>query len=365
MTHVVIGGGIMGLMTAYYLHNAGEKVMLLEQGALGKESSWAGGGILSPLYPWRYPDALNDLAAWSQGVYPSLIQTLKEESGIDAQWWQCGFLMLDETEIDTAVSWAKRRNQALEVIDANAVPSIAPTLSTQSVGVNALWMPKIAQARNPRLLKALIATLRNKGVELREHSPVTNLQVENHHVIGVQCDDTSIPAQSVTVACGAWSRQILRDWTPALDVEPVRGQMILFKATPNTLNTMIMRDSHYLIPRRDGRIIAGSTLEYVGFDKSVTDNARQELLQIAVSLVPELENYPIEYHWAGLRPGTSQRTPIISGHPTLSGLYINTGHFRNGVVTSPASAHLCVDQILNNPPILDPAPYSIPTQPSN
>jgi len=362
MTHVVIGGGIMGLMTAYYLHDAGEKVMVLEQGALGKESSWAGGGILSPLYPWRYPDALNDLAAWSQGVYPSLIETLKEESGIDAQWWQCGFLMLDETEIDTAVSWAKRRNQALYVIDAEAIPKIAPSLSTQCVGTNALWMPEIAQARNPRLLKALIATLRNKGVELREHSPVTNLLVETQRVLGVNCDNTNIPAQSVTVACGAWSRQLLRDWAPAIDIEPVRGQMILFKATPDTLNTMIMRDSHYLIPRRDGRIIAGSTLEYVGFDKSVTDDARRELLQIAVNLVPELKNHPIETHWAGLRPGTSQQIPFIGGHPALSGLYINTGHFRNGVVTSPASARLCADQILDTPPILAPEAYRIRSQ---
>lgn len=359
MTHVVIGGGIMGLMTAYYLHAAGEKVMVLEQGALGKESSWAGGGILSPLYPWRYPDALNDLAAWSQHVYPDLIDTLKEESGVDAQWWQCGFLILDEAEIHSAVPWAERRNQALEVINASEMMAIAPTLSTKQLPDKALWMPKIAQARNPRLLKALIATLRNQSVELREHSPVRNLIVENERVSGVICDDGNIDTATVTVACGAWSRQLLRDWLSRLDVEPVRGQMILFKAQPGLLNTMIMRDSHYLIPRRDGRIIAGSTLEYVGFDKSITMEARQDLLQKAAGLVPELANYPIEHHWAGLRPGTSQQMPIISNHPSLSGLFINTGHFRNGVVTAPASAHLCVDQILNTSPILDPAPYCL------
>ncbi|WP_455197011.1 NAD(P)/FAD-dependent oxidoreductase, partial [Kaarinaea lacus] len=164
---------------------------------------------------------------------------------------------------------------------------------------------------------------------------------------------------TVTVACGAWSRQLLRDWLSRLDVEPVRGQMILFKAQPALLNTMIMRDSHYLIPRRDGRIIAGSTLEYVGFDKNVTPAARQDLLQKATSLIPELANYPIEHHWAGLRPGTSQQLPIISKHPSLSGLFINTGHFRNGVVTAPASARLCVDQILNTSTTLDPAPYCL------
>ncbi|WP_455208093.1 glycine oxidase ThiO [Kaarinaea lacus] len=358
MTHVVIGGGIMGLLTAYYLQSAGENVMVLEQGHLGKESSWAGGGILSPLYPWRYSDALNDLAAWSQHVYPSLIDTLKDRSGIDAQWWQCGFLMLDEAEIEAAVPWAEQRHLELQVINTTKIKSIAPKLATENLPNKAIWMPEIAQARNPRLLKALIAALHNLGVELREHSPVKNLIVNNEErVCGVICDDSEIHATTVTVACGAWSRQLLQSWLPSLEVEPVRGQMILFKAVPEVLTTMVMRESHYLIPRKDGRIIAGSTLEYVGFDKRVTQDAKQQLLQQAVTLVPELSNYPIEHHWAGLRPGNSQQTPFICKHPTLAGLFINTGHFRNGVVTAPASARLCVDQILDAPPILDPGPY--------
>ena len=109
MTHIVIGGGIMGLMTAHYLHAAGEKVMVLEQKQLGQESSWAGGGILSPLYPWRYSQALNDLASWSQQHYPALIDELKSLSDIDAQYWQCGFLMLDEEEIEAATLWSRPR----------------------------------------------------------------------------------------------------------------------------------------------------------------------------------------------------------------------------------------------------------------
>ncbi len=359
MTHIVIGGGIMGLLTAYYLHSAGEKVLLLEQGQLGKESSWAGGGILSPLYPWRYPDALNDLAAWGQRAYPSLIDALKEKSGIDAQWWQCGFLMLDENEIEAAVPWARQRHQPMEVIDAAVIKTIAPGLSTTNIPGSAIWMPEIAQARNPRLLKALITTLRTQGVELREHCPVNRLIVSNNKVSGVICTDTKIHSSTVTVACGAWSRQLLAPWLSRLEVEPVRGQMLLFKADPALLTSMIMRESHYLIPRRDGRIIAGSTLEYVGFDKNVTQDARRELLNMAVNLLPELRNFPIEHHWAGLRPGNNLQTPAVCKHPTISGLFINTGHFRNGVVTAPASARLCADQILNIPSILDPAPYCL------
>ncbi|HEY5604162.1 MAG TPA: glycine oxidase ThiO [Gammaproteobacteria bacterium] len=359
MTHVVIGGGIIGLLTAYELHSAGEKVTLLEQGQLGKESSWAGGGILSPLYPWRYPDALNDLAAWSQQTYPALINALKAESGIDAQWWQCGFLMLDEAEIAAAVPWARQRQQTLEIAGADRIKTIAPALSANDLPERALWMPEIAQARNPRLLKALIAALRNQGVELHEQSPVSRLLVNKQGVNGVICGNREMPADTVTVACGAWSRQLLDAWVSRFDIAPVRGQMILFKADPALLSTMIMRESHYLIPRRDGRIIAGSTLEYVGFDKSVTQDAKQKLLKMAVTLVPELNNYPIEHHWAGLRPGNSQQTPVVCQHPDIAGLFINTGHFRNGVVTAPASARLCADLILHRPPIVNPGLYRL------
>ncbi|WP_455201559.1 glycine oxidase ThiO [Kaarinaea lacus] len=359
MTHLVIGGGIMGLLTAHYLNTAGEKVMLLEQGHLGQESSWAGGGILSPLYPWRYPDALNDLAAWSQQIYPALIEELKSLSDIDAQYWQCGFLILDEDEIEAAKQWAGQRNQNLLTVEANQMKDIAPNLSASRLPKNAIWMPDIAQARNPRLLKALITSLQNRGVELREQSAVDRLIISDQQIKAVVCGDRKFEAASVTVACGAWSSRLLKDYLPTLHVEPVRGQMILFKATPDILNTMIMEKAHYLIPRRDGRIIAGSTLEYVGFNKNTTEEAKQQLMKKATDLIPRLSSYPVEHHWSGLRPGNPQQVPFICQHPEISGLFINTGHFRNGVVTAPASAKLCTDQILNKTPILNPKPYKI------
>lgn len=359
MTHLIIGGGIMGLLTAHYLHAAGEKVMLLEQGHLGQESSWAGGGILSPLYPWRYPDSLNDLAAWGQQIYPALIEELKSLSGIDAQYWKCGFLILDEEEIEAAMQWSAQRKLNLQTIDTNRISEIAPNLSSSRLPKKAIWMPDIAQARNPRLLKALITSLKNCDVELREQCAVDRLIISNKQITGVISGDSELEAVSVTVACGAWSSRLLKDYLPTLHVEPVRGQMILFKATPDILNTMVMEKAHYLIPRRDGRIVAGSTLEYVGFNKDTTEEAKQRLTQKATDLIPKLGNYPIEHHWSGLRPGNPEQVPFICQHPEIRGLFINTGHFRNGVVTAPASAKLCADQILNKPSILDPIPFKI------
>ena len=359
MTHLVIGGGIMGLLTAYYLNEANEKVIILEQGKLGRESSWAGGGILSPLYPWRYPKALNDLAAWSQQTYPALVEQLKEQSGIDAELYRCGFLILDQDEIEEAVRWSQQLNIPLEIISPPEIQQHVPSLSKQQTPKQAIWMPEIAQVRNPRLLKALIATLKKRGVEIREHTPVTDFLVTDQQIAGVVSGKHQISGDTVTVACGAWSHQVLQSYLPNLNVEPVRGQMILFKAIPDLLPTMLMRESRYLIPRLDGRIIVGSTLEHVGFDKSTTDTAKQQLTQSAIDLIPELKNFPIEHHWSGLRPGNSLQTPFISQHPSIRGLFINTGHFRNGVVTGPASARLCVDQILNITPTLDPHPFNL------
>ena len=359
MPHIIIGGGVIGLLTAHYLQAAGEKVLLLEQGELGKESSWAGGGILSPLYPWRYPDALNGLAAWSQKIYPELVERLNSESGIDAQYWRCGFLLLDEEEIEVASKWAARNGQSIEIVSPERIKKLAPNLQESSTPKQAIWMPDIAQVRNPRLLKALIKALDSLGVELREQSAVDQLIISDQQVMGVICGGQKIEASSVTIACGAWSHSLLKDYLPSVVVEPVRGQMILFKARTDFLTAMIMKNSHYLIPRRDGRIIAGSTLEYTGFNKSTTEEAKVQLLQRATQLLPGLANFTIEHHWSGLRPGNARQVPFIGQHPQIKRLFVNTGHFRNGVVTAPASAKLCSDQILNKPSILDPLPYSL------
>jgi glycine oxidase len=359
MTHIVIGGGIMGLLTAHYLNAAGEKVIVVEQGKLGRESSWAGGGILSPLYPWRYPDALNQLATWSQLHYPALIEQLKSASDIDAQWIQSGMMVIDPEEIKAATDWAKTQDIPIHILHAQEISRYIPNISDKALREQAMWMPQIAQVRNPRLLKALIQSLQNNGVALLEDTPVTQLCIENDTVVGVQSQNKIIHGASVTVACGAWSSRVLQKWLPDLNVEPVRGQMILYKANPDTLSPIILKDSHYLIPRKDGRIIVGSTLEFVGFDKNTTVEAREELINFAVDLLPSLENYPVEHHWSGLRPGNSVQIPFISSHPDVKGLFVNTGHYRNGVVTAPASAALCVDLILSRSPILDTKPYAI------
>ncbi len=355
---LVVGGGLIGMLTARELHKAGLRVALVERQAVGRESTWAGGGILSPLHPWRYSDAVNALAAWSQDRYPDLLRALHEESGVDPEHVRSGLLIVAGFEPDVARDWAVRWGRELELVTSEAAGALEPSLGV-SVEL-AAWLPTVGQVRNPRFGQALRGSLDRLGVTVLEHRPVTGLSVRGSRVVGVETPEGEIAAGAVVVASGAWSGELLAATGIPLPVVPVRGQMLLYRAEPGVVKRILLDVDHYVIPRRDGRILAGSTMERVGFDKSTTDAALQTLRQAAERLVPALGHYPLERHWAGLRPGSPEGIPYISPHPRIEGLFVNAGHFRNGVVMGPASARLLADLILEREPILDPCPYRIP-----
>jgi glycine oxidase len=357
MKVVVIGGGIIGLATARELALGGLDVTIVDQGRIGGEASWAGGGILSPLYPWRYPVAVNRLAKWSQAHYPELADELIHEGAVDPQWYQSGLLMLDTNEAAAAMAWADAYDLPHELVTAAQCAELEPAL--QIPDQSAVWFPTLAQIRNPRLVKSLAVSCQQHGVVLREATHVTGLSFSGKAVVGVQTDMERLPAEVVVVASGAWSARLLNGLHIQLPVRPVRGQMIMYHAQPGQVRHINLYEGHYLIPRRDGRILVGSTLEEVDFDKSTTAQARDQLQHFACSLFPDLRNVPIETQWAGLRPGSPSGIPYICTVPEHEGVYLNTGHYRNGVVLGLASARLLADIILGREPILDAAEYGL------
>lgn len=358
---LVVGGGVIGLMTTLQLADAGHSVTLVERGHCGSEASWAGGGIVSPLYPWRYSAPISRLSTWSEGFYPELSLRLLEETGVDPEYRQRGLLYLRVDDESRAMTWAREVGKPLERVDADFLytkePRVAPGFD------EGLWMPTLGSLRNPRLLRALYTRLASMPrVRLQEDCEVIGFAVDQGRARGVETRMGILGADQVIVCGGAWAAGLLEKVSITLPVRPVKGQMILFRAPVGMLNRVVLMDGRYVIPRADGRVLAGSTLEEAGFDKTTSREARESLWQSAVSIVPTLADCEVEHHWAGLRPGSPDGVPFIGSVPGIDNLHVNAGHYRNGLVLAPASTRLLVDQLLGREPILDPTPYALAEQ---
>jgi glycine oxidase len=354
---IIIGGGIIGLMTAREFFLAGADVAIIEKNQLGQESSWAGGGILLPLYPWRQPDAISRLALQSLKLYPTLAEQLKNESLVDPEWHPCGMLITKNPDFEAARTWCETNRISYHSADNDFFKQ----LNTDPQ--QPLWLPGIAQARNPRLVKSLKQYLLNKGIVFIEQCELQDLTLNGNRINSIKTSSGRFDVNQLIISAGAWTGELYRKLFPSIpqhapNVAPVKGQMILFDAEPGLLPYIVLDDDQYLIPRLDGKIIAGSTVERRGFNKSPSSQANVQLTEFALNLMPALNNYPVVNHWAGLRPGTDQGIPYIAKHPEIDNLSINAGHFRNGLVMGPASAQLMVDLVLRRPTSVAPEPYT-------
>jgi glycine oxidase len=354
---LIVGGGIIGALSALFLAQSGLQVSLLDRRSIGQESSWAGGGIISPLYPWRYSSAVTALAGWSQGFYPDLGANLESETGIDPQVHTTGLYWLDLEDEALALAWAEREGRVLRQPGMAEVNKVLPVLGG---GFDkALYMPGVANVRNPRLLKALRCALAQRAnVTVHEGSEVTGFIQQQGRVCGVRTGQGELRAERVVLASGAWSGELLTTLGLSLPVVPVKGQMILYKCAEGFLPAMVLAKGRYAIPRKDGHILIGSTLEHIGFDKTPTEVALASLKTSAQELLPALADAEVVGHWAGLRPGSPEGIPFIGEVPEFPGLWLNCGHYRNGLVLAPASCELLKNLMLGERPIVDPAPYA-------
>lgn len=353
---IVVGGGLIGLFCARELARSGLRVLLLERGQLGREASWAGAGVLAALEPQTTPTALQALLSYSQERYADLARDLQTETGIDPEWTRSGLLLVGPDAGSQALAW-KTMGEPVEALDLAALPGLEPALSIPGPA----WrVSAVGQIRNPRLLRALRCALAAASVAVREHCEVRALRHTKGHILGVETVGERIDAGTVVIAAGPWSRSLLDGLPYPPLIFPVRGQMLLYRTPPGTLRHIVQHGEVYLVPRRDGTMLVGSTVEHVGFDKTATGEARAALHAAAGALIPALARRPIVDHWAGLRPGSGTGLPVIAGHPEVRGLYANTGHFRNGLVLAPSSARLLCDLILGRVPIVAPEPFAWP-----
>lgn len=321
----------MGLSSAYYLASKGLSVRLLDSGRVARQASWAGGGILWPLYAWHYPQPVQEMAQCGRRLYPAWCEDLREETGIDPQYRECGLLVCDVHEQVDAQRWCADNHEPLEIIEEAGAAQAGLALQTR-----VMHLSKVAQVRNPRLCKALAASLAASGALIHEHEAVESILTRGGVFQGMRSKQAFYPAKIGIVATGAWTSQLM----PSARLFPVKGQMLLLRGEPGLLKHILLHDGHYVIPRADGQVLVGSTVECAGFDVTTDPNIQVRLKACAAELMPALGRLPVVSHWAGLRPATDDEVPFVGPVPESSGLYINAGHYRNGVVTAPASAQL-------------------------
>ncbi len=352
---VIVGGGIVGCMTAMALVKRGCKVTIVERNQIASqtsgESSWAGGGIIFPLLPWLYADAVNALTRHGAETYRALSQRLQEETGIDSHFAQSGFLLLPKFDVAAAQAWCAKNHLPAQSVKANdfAVQSLS--------GEDALWLPTVCQIRPPYFMQALRQWLVQNKVTLLEHTELQPLKQTAVLSTWQTLNGDSLSADQFVVTSGAWSFELLKETSAKLNIKPMRGQILLYKPEQN-LKQIVYREGFYMIPRRDGYLLAGSTLEDVGFEAAVTREVRDEIRTKAEAIMPALKGMPIIKHWSGLRPGTPENLPTIGAHPSIQNLYLNTGHFRYGLTMAPASAHLISALMAGDTPELDASPYA-------
>jgi len=356
---LVIGGGIVGSAIAWRLAKDGLAVTLLEKGEIGRESSWAAGGMLTPVHLADYPPALVEVCGASLALYEPLCREIVAASGVDPEYRVTGLLLLvtDDAGEEAARElevWKRQRNQPVERLTREEALRVEPKVTPHLR--RALRLPDIAQIRNNRMAVALAEGARRKGADVRPNTPVTGFLRVPGRVNGVKTPRGDIYAGTTILAAGAWSAELLQPLGLDLKVKPIKGQILLAGGSPDFCRHMILDGESYLIPRADGRILIGSTLEDVGFDKSVILETIGDLAVRGARLMPELGKLPMVTSWAGLRPATPDRLPYLGKGP-LDGLIVATGHYRNGILLAPITAEIVADMLAGQSSDIDLAPF--------
>ncbi len=338
---VIAGAGLISGAVALELARAGMRVAVFDQGEPGREASWAGAGILSPAPESPATIPLVPLGKASMALYPEFVARVEEISGQDVGFRAKGTLEAlfsrdAARELSTHVALHHGWGLTAEAISAEDARELEPALSTELEA--AVLRPDEASVDNRALTQAVLDAARKSGVEIFAHHEVRGIWREKQRCSGLQLENEKVSAKWTIIAAGSFSATIAGADAYA-PVRPAKGQMVSLRAERVRIERVLWSDKIYLVPRNDGRILAGATVEYAGFDKKVTAGALEKLLSGAIELAPELAHARVEETWAGLRPDSPDHLPIL-GPTDIDGLLIATGHFRSGILLTPITARL-------------------------
>jgi glycine oxidase len=360
----IIGGGIIGVSIAFELAADNLRVVVLDRHEPGREASWAAAGMLSPA-----PDSPRDLplvpfACRSLELYPPFIAAIEEDSGKRTGYAREGAIEIFPSSDARTERDARQRQLQQFGIAAKAISLDDARQFAGAVGPaaqSALWLPEEGTIEPRLLMDAALAAASRRGVEIRAESEVTALTEDGDRCSGLIASGGKIAAEHVVLAAGCFSSQLAVDASAkaVAPTRPVRGQMMAFrpKAGAPGLRRVVRSDRGYLVPRQDGRIVAGSTNEDAGFEKRVTAEGLSKILGATLAMCPALGSAEVTETWSGLRPGTPDDLPIL-GPANARGLWIATGHYRNGILLAPATAKLFRELLSGVQPCSDVATFS-------
>jgi glycine oxidase len=360
---LIVGGGVIGLTTAYFLASEGVSVGVVDRGDFGQQASWAGAGIIPPGDPARARTPYDLLRAHSAVMYPQLSRRLREQTGTDNGYVVCGGVELPEPGDASPLPAEEWRGEGIAFRELHPAELQALVPGLPSSVSRAIYFPGMAQVRNPRHLRALQAACAALGAQLLPSCPVLSWVRTGGRIEGVETEHGRLTADRFVLATGAWADELLEQvgWRPG--VHPVRGQIALLNTGRAGTFPILLQGRRYLVTRPDGRVLVGSTEESAGFDARPTAEGIQGLLQFAAQLLPNLAGAALERCWAGLRPGSPDGLPYLGPVPGCDNLFVAAGHFRSGIQLSPASARSLTDLLLGRQPLVPLAAFRLDRPP--
>ncbi len=350
---IIIGGGLIGCATAFRLAQAHLKVLVLDRGEPGSEASQAAAGMLAPQGEMVEAGAFFELCAASRDLYPQFVAEIEELTGERIAYHRDGALIVasDEEEsmkLDEVYQAQTRLGLVLERLSRDDIMTRIPGLSPRIR--SGLFIPGDHWVDNEQLTRVLVVACQRLGVVFRPGCAVTKLNVRNCLLASIEAHpdarvaNSTLSAGHFVLAAGCWSQDLVAPLGIKLDMKPCRGQMIEFEAA-TALPLLVRAGHHYLVPRPPGRVLGGTTVEYVGFEKAVTAGGLLSILEGVSRFAPFLKDLRFRRAWAGLRPDTADHLPIL-GYAALENLIFATGHFRNGILLAPVTAQLVSELLL-------------------
>ena len=353
MRVLVIGGGIVGLTIVREFINRGiDDICLIDKGSPGKEASFAAAGMLAPQAESDSDDVFFRLCCDAREFYTEFSEQLFDETGVDIELDKTGTIYTayneeDEVELAERFAWQSAAGLDVERLSAQATHRLEPFVSPDSI--SSLLFPNDWQIENRSLVKALSQYAIRKGVDLREFQRVRKLLFSGERVIGAETSDQEvIDADIVILATGAWTSDIKTERTETAlpEIVPVRGQMVSYKTAKPLISHVVYSPRGYVVPRKDGRILAGATVENVGFENEITKDGQDSIRKNTLEIVPGLINLSPTEQWSGLRPRAKDGLPLMGLVPGSRNLFISCGHYRNGILLGPLCSVLLVDHVL-------------------